>query len=220
MQFCQIVQAHRTLFVTSTHLHAIVDHLGRCPQIDYVESEGAMINAKWTNNSNSSLFRLYSPIKSAWIWILELMYSYHSCMILYIPSCKVPLLSMHSTKQLLQIRKLIQYMDDWISIAMNSCIYRALNSDRSISLIRFSVVAVCVCSIVNVTYVWNGIAHLPGSLYIKSCINWMKLKIKRPKRKIKSGNDVTNINMTQYTRCSKMRLLWLHCSLYSNLPIN
>lgn len=47
-------------------------------------------------------------------------------------------------------------------------IYLALNSDRSISLILFSVASVCVCSIVNVTYVWKGIAQRSGSLYIKS----------------------------------------------------
>lgn len=46
--------------------------------------------------------------------------------------------------------------------------YLALNRDLSISLTRLSVNAVCVCSMVNVTYVWNGIAHLAGSLYMRS----------------------------------------------------
>lgn len=92
------------------------------------------------------------------------------------PLCRVPLLSMHSTKQLLWIK---HNNNDVSFITINSdqlnmqhsrmCTYRALNNDRSISLTRFSVVAVCVCSMVNVTYVWNGIAHLAGSLYIKSC---------------------------------------------------
>lgn len=76
------------------------------------------------------------------------------------PLCRVPLLSMHSTKQLLWIK---HNNNDVSFITINSdqlnmqhsrmCTYRALNNDRSISLTRFSVVAVCVCSMVNVTYV-------------------------------------------------------------------
>lgn len=44
----------------------------------------------------------------------------------------------------------------------------ALNNDRSMSFTGLVVGSVCVVNIVNVTYVWNGIAHLAGSLYIKS----------------------------------------------------
>lgn len=47
--------------------------------------------------------------------------------------------------------------------------YLALKSDRSISFTLLVVGIVCVWSIVNVTYVWNGIAQRSGSLYIKSC---------------------------------------------------
>lgn len=52
---------------------------------------------------------------------------------------------------------------------IEKCAYLALNSDRSISLIRLLVCSVCVCSIVSVAYVWNGNAHLSLSLYINSC---------------------------------------------------
>lgn len=82
-----------------------------------------------------------------------------------------------------------------------TCTYLALNKDRSINFTRLSVWAVCVCSIVSVTYVWNGIAHLAGSLYIRSY--W---KLERTKKKKKNKKNSKSSCVLQHIKFHRLRM--------------
>lgn len=95
VQFLKILERHTTLLRAGTLHHPFVHHFRTRSQVNCGYNSTLLIK------KCSTMF-CYLPIKSAWIWMFAWINSYHSCKILYIPWCKLPLANMFSTKQYLQ----------------------------------------------------------------------------------------------------------------------
>lgn len=123
---------------------------------------------------------------------LSSIYLYHSCIISYIAGCRMPVDRMFSTKQYLI--KEFQKLMLWTKYMKGHWTHFALYIDRSISFTDLSVAIVWVCNIVNVTYVWNGMAQRSGSLYIRSCTKKIFFS---SEKEINVRNSYQQINSTE-----------------------
>lgn len=94
VQFLKILERHTTFLRAGTLHHPFVHHFRTRSQVNCGYNSTLLIK------KCSTMF-CYLPIKSAWIWMFAWINSYHSCKILYIPWCKLPLANMFSTKQYL-----------------------------------------------------------------------------------------------------------------------